>query len=80
MGKRLSRVDEGEVFLTSRTILFKPRDEDTYIDGFGSIPYIGGQTNSKRITDTQEYYSEAEDEAETHYIREDSIFNSHFVN
>ena len=64
MGKRLSRVDEGEAFLTSRTILFKPGDEDTYTDVLGSTPYIGGDTNSERITDTQEYSSEAEDAGE----------------
>ena len=53
-----------KTFLTSRTILFKPGDEDTYTDGLGSTPYIGGETNTERITDTQEYSSEAEHEGE----------------
>ena len=70
MGKRLSRVDEGEAFLTSRTILFKPGDEDTYTDRLGSTPYIGDKTNTERITDTQENSSGAEDEGETQYTRE----------
>lgn len=37
MGKILSRVNEGEVFLTLRTILFR-RGEDTCTNGFDSQP------------------------------------------
>ena len=70
MGKRLSRVDEGEAFLTWRTILLKPTDEYTYTNGLGSTPYIGRGTNTKRITDTQEHSSKAEDKGETQYTRE----------
>ena len=49
MGKRLSKVDEGEAFLTSRTILFKTRDEDTYTDRLSSTPYIGGEPIHKEL-------------------------------
>ena len=37
---------------------------EAYTDGLGSTPYIGGKTNTERITDTQEYSSEAKDEGE----------------
>ena len=70
MGKILNKVDKGEAFLTSRTILFKPGHKNTYTDGLSSIPYIGGETNTKRITDTQEYSSKAEDEGKIQYTRE----------
>ena len=56
--------------MTSRTILFRPGDEDNHTDGLGSKPYIGGETNTKRVFDTQKYSSKAEDEGESQYARE----------
>lgn len=60
MGKTLSRINDGEAFLILGIILLKSRLKDTYTNGLGSTPHIGGKTNTKRITGTEKYYTEAE--------------------